>query len=72
MKIYEEDFSLEYESEKDLSYYDSGTDYIDLYHKHDFVGYLQVWQDSEMNGREYIIINHTIIYLNTIEKINSD
>lgn len=29
----------------------------------------KVWEDSEMDGREYVIINHTIEYLDNMEEI---
>ena len=70
MRIETDEFSLDFTNESDLSYYDSKSDYIDLYHKDEFVGYLTVYTDVENDEREYIIINYTIIYLDTLEKIN--
>lgn len=61
---------FEYESLKDLNYYDPKIEYIDLYRKGDFVGYIEVWTDRENEEREYIIINNELVYLDTIECIN--
>ena len=70
MKIFDDDFQLEFKDYNDLSYYDSQSDYIDLYHKDQFVGYVNVYTDVENGEREYICINYEIVYLDTIEKIN--
>jgi hypothetical protein len=70
MKIFDDDLQLEFKDYEQLSYYDSKTDYIDLYHKDQFVGYVIVYTDVENEKREYIIINHEIVYLDTLEKIN--
>ena len=31
-----------------------------------YVGDMKVWCDSEMDGREYVCINYTIVYLDTL------
>lgn len=64
---YSENLFLNYNSLDDLSYYDTHTTYIDLYHKDSFVGYMEVWTDED--EREYIIINNDVVYLDTIENI---
>jgi hypothetical protein len=67
--ISEED-NIHYKSEEELSYDDmDGEDNILLFRNGDILGYVYVWKDSEMEGREYIILNYTIIYLDTIKKI---
>lgn len=33
------------------------------------VGLFKIWYDAEMEDREYIIINHTIVYLDTIDEL---
>jgi hypothetical protein len=33
------------------------------------VGWFKVWEDAEMDGREYITINDTILYLDTIDEL---
>ena len=70
MKIYSDDLQLEFKDYDQLSYYDSQSDYIDLYNKDEFVGYVNVYTDVENEKREYICINHEIIYLDTLEQIN--
>jgi len=60
-----ESIILEYKSLDDLSYY-SNEDYIELYHKDMFVCNMFTFLDWEECNREYIIINHEIIYLDTI------
>jgi hypothetical protein len=60
---------LDFKSYDQLSFYDSKTDYIDLYHKDEFVGYVIVYNDKENGNREYICINHEIVYLDTLEEI---
>jgi len=71
-KILSEEDNISYKELKDLSYYDSGTDYVDLYVKDEFVGEIGVCSDREENDREYIPINYEIIYLDTIQKINPE
>ena len=71
-KILSEEDNISYKELKDLSYYDSGTDNVDLYVKGDFIGEIKVWLDSEQDDREYIIINYEIIHLDTIQKINPE
>lgn len=70
MKIFDDDLQLEFKDYDQLSYYDSQSDYIDLYNKDEFVGYVNVYTDVENEKREYICINHEIVYLDTLEKIN--
>ena len=69
MEIHSDEFSLDYTNLEELSYYDSGGDYIDLFKGGDFVGYLYVYRDDENEKREYVCINYEIIYLDTIENI---
>lgn len=53
---------------KDLSYNDYGDYAVEVLLNGKLVDQGIVWRDSEMDGREYIIINHTIYYLDTIKK----
>jgi hypothetical protein len=69
MKIFDDDLQLEFKDYDQLSYYDSQSDYIDLYNKDEFVGYVNVYTDVENEKREYICINHEIVYLDTLEQI---
>lgn len=67
MLIEEDDF-LEFDSYDQLSYSDADCAEVELYIDGIFEGYIKVWKDSEMDGREYICINHEIIYLDTLKK----
>jgi hypothetical protein len=31
-----------------------------------YIGDCEVWLDAEMDSREYIVLNYTIVYLDTI------
>lgn len=33
------------------------------------LGWFKVWYDSEMDGREYITLNETIVYLDTLGEL---
>lgn len=67
--MYKEDFSLEYTNQEDLCYYDMGLSSVELYLKDKFVGDLFIYKDVEMKGREYIIINNEVTYLDTIKEM---
>lgn len=70
MRVETDEFVLEYKTLEELSYFDSGNDYIDLYKNGDFVGYLTVYTDVENEEREYVCVNYEIVYLDTIQIIN--
>jgi hypothetical protein len=56
--------------QNNLSYDDmDGEKNILLFDGGNIVGYVKVWKDYEMEGREYIILNHSIVYLDTLKKI---
>lgn len=65
--MYKEDFFLDYKSSLDLQYYETHDQYIKLYYDGKYKGDLYVYVDNE-NNREYVIINNTITYLETIFK----
>ncbi len=65
-----DELELNYKSLEELSYYDPAVETIDLYCKGDFIDYMEVYTDKKNENREYIIINNTIVYLDTIEKLN--
>lgn len=75
--IIHEGIFLDYKSEEDLLYKDIYSNkikdiaFVNLYHKNKFVSMAYVWCDNEMYGREYIEINHTVIYLDTIKTLVS-
>lgn len=68
MFISEEDEVI-YSNLEDLSFFilsDEDSYEVELYICGKFVGYCNLWYDSEMNDRPYIILNYEIIYLDTI------
>ena len=71
----DEGIFIDYESNKDLLYKEiyssSQVDkcYVNLYNKEKFVSMAYVWEDRDMEGREYIEVNHTVIYLDTIKTL---
>ena len=71
MKIYNEDFSLDFNNNSQLSFKDYCTAYVQLYLDDKFVGNLEVWTDRGNDNKEYIIINHEIIYLNDLKLLVS-
>lgn len=65
-----EEDEVDYNLVENLSYDDmDGEENILLFNNGDILGYVKVWEDSEMNKRNYIILNYTIIYLDTLKKI---
>ena len=56
-------------NDADLSKMDFGDDTISLYINKEFVTDAYVWNDSEMNKRNYIIINHTMHFLYTLNEL---
>lgn len=69
MKQIKEDTSVDFKQYTELSYKDNGSVNITLSVSGKEVGKCKVWQDAEMNKREYIILNNEIVYLDTITKI---
>ena len=69
MKIITEDTPVDYVSTKQLTFYNNQEKYIKLYVSEVLVGKCKVWLDSQMNDREYITLNNTIIYLDTIDNL---
>lgn len=68
LKLITEEDEVKFKKEEDLSYFDDGGDTVSLYVKDKLVGKCKVWKDSEMDDREYLTINYTITYLDTIKK----
>ena len=58
-----------FNGEKQLTFYDSNEKYVTLYVSEVLIGKCKVWLDAEMNDREYIALNNTIIYLDTIDNL---
>lgn len=69
IKDYTEDFTLDYKQESELSYKgDPEDEYVSLLLNKKIVADLFVYIDKENSNREYIIINHTMVYLDTLAK----
>ncbi len=68
IKYITEDVHVYYTDDAQLSYIDEDDDYISLYVDKIYEGECYVWRDSEMEGREYIIINNIIYYLDTLKE----
>lgn len=63
------DFQLDYKDLSELSYKDEGIEYITLFHNNKELVDLEVFTDHENEEREYILINHEIVYLDTIKEL---
>ena len=66
-KIIDEDTLIHFERYDQLTYLDD-FDNIKLFIDGLLAGHMKVWKDSEEDGREYVTINHTIVYLDTLKK----
>ena len=64
--LIDEETEVEYTSREQLSYEDFGERTVNLYIDNKFTGEIEVWKDSEMDDREYICLNHTIVYLDEL------
>ena len=67
-----EESQIDYKDLSELHYYETGTDYVDLYVKDMYVGEIEVFTDRENEEREYVCINYEMVYLDTIELINPE
>jgi len=64
-----EETEVFYTSDEQLSYQLYGDDYVELYIDNFYIGLCEVWLDTEMDYRQYIILNYTIVYLDKIRLI---
>ena len=71
MAVITEDTHINYAHLSQLSYVDDDQKHVDLFVGDDYVGEIKVWLDSEEDDREYICLNHEIIYLDTITKFGN-
>lgn len=69
MKKYTEDLELKFENYSQLSFEDLGEDYVQLFLDNESIGLVEISTDMENKKREYIIVNHEIIYLDTIKSV---
>jgi hypothetical protein len=68
--IITEETEVFFTNDEQLSYQNYNADYIELYIDDFYIGLCEVWFDSEMDDREYITLNYTIVYLDTIKLKN--
>jgi hypothetical protein len=66
-----EEIEVFYDNDEQLSYeqiiINDECDYVELFVDDFFVGNCEVWFDAEMDSREYIILNYSIVYLDSIK-----
>ena len=60
-----EDTSVEFKQYSELSYRNSRYN-VELFVNDEIKGFCKVWKDSEQYGREYITLNHEIVYLDNL------
>ena len=68
VKLIREEDEVVFKNYDQLSYLDEGKASVKLYVDKAYRGNIKVWLDSEQDGREYICINYTIVYLDTLTK----
>jgi hypothetical protein len=62
-----DELELKFENYSQLSFEDLDEEYVQLFLDNESVGLVEVSTDVENQKREYIIVNHEIIYLDTIK-----
>jgi len=64
----EQELFIHFTSYEQLHYIDNPPleDSVKVFYKNREQGVAQIWYDAKMNHRQYIIINHTIEYLDTL------
>jgi|TARA_Y100000389_G_scaffold60144_1_gene56269 hypothetical protein len=67
LKLIEEHTKLVFNKYEQLSYNDKEETYVELFIDDELVGEIEVWGDSEMDGREYICVNYEILYLDELK-----
>ena len=73
-KMITEETEVQFTRYEQLSYYDNDEPEVTLFIDDIPVGQIKVWQDSEMDHREYICLNYEVVYLDRLNRtnINSD
>ena len=71
MKKILEETEVMFTQYEQLSYHDDDEPEVTLYVDDIAIGVIKVWQDSEMNNREYICINYEIVYLDSLIRRNT-
>ena len=57
---------VDYTNDEQLSYEPMLEGFVELYVDDFYIGDCEVWLDAEMDSRQYITLNYTIVYLDTI------
>jgi len=63
-----EETEVQFTKYEQLSYYDNDEPEVTLFIDGVPVGQIKVWQDSEMENREYICLNYEVVYLDRLIK----
>lgn len=66
LNLIKEEDHVEFERYDQLSYQDKN-EVIELFVDDFYIGDIEVWKDSLMEGREYVCINYEIIYLDELK-----
>ena len=69
MKLLTDDDHVEFEKEADLAYFDDGEALVLLYVNGEPEGLIEVYCDMGDAGREYIVLNNDVTYLDTLAKL---
>ena len=74
MKRITEDDNVDYYNSSQLAFYDDGGNDVELYVDRKYVGTIEVWTDRgvddlEIGEKEYLCINHEIVYLKNITEL---
>lgn len=67
-KIRPED-DIEFRNLDQLSYEDNGGNNVKLYVDNIYIGNIKIWEDEDMNDREYICLNYEKVYLDGLKNI---
>ena len=67
MRKHTEELELKFKNYSQLSFEDLGEEYVQLFLDNESIGLVEVSTDVENQNREYIIVNHEIIYLDSIK-----
>lgn len=68
MKRITEETEVTFKDYSELSYIDEDKKDVTLLVNGISIGKIKVWQDMEMERREYIALNYEVVYLDTIKK----
>ena len=69
-KMITEETEVQFTRYEQLSYYDNDEPEVTLFIDDIPVGQIKVWQDSEMDNREYICLNYEVVYLDSLNRTN--